>query len=306
LLTNLGSPTSWSWNFGDAATSNQQNPAHTYSSAGTYNVTLTVTTSAGCSNSITKSVTVNPNPAADFGAVTVCLGIATQFTDLSAGNPVSWSWDLGDGNTSNLQNLDHTYTFAGTYNVNLIVTSINGCEDTVEQPVAVNPMPIADFGYLVLGLTVLFSDSSRDATSWFWDFGDGQNINIPDPVHTYQNPDAYLVSLSAGNNCGSDLTFRQVSVISTGLSEAALNQSVQIYPNPANKDLIIKISLNKSQFVEIKFYDIRGSLIKEMASEVLSKKLHELDISSWIPGIYYIKIQTDKWVITKKVAVIRQ
>ncbi|MCH8318710.1 MAG: PKD domain-containing protein, partial [Bacteroidetes bacterium] len=383
-----GSLTNWSWNFGDAVTSTQQNPAHPYSSAGIYNVILSVTTSAGCTDNITKSVTVNPNPAADFGAVTVCLGSVTQFSDLSLGNPVNWSWDLGDGSTSTLQNLDHTYTSAGTYNVNLsvtdvnscqdvitkpvtvnptptanfsnttvcfgnstqftdlssipatvmtnwfwdfgdgntllqqhpshlyntagvytvqlIVTSIDGCEDTIEQPVVVNPMPIADFGYLVLGLTVLFSDSSRDAASWFWDFGNGQNINIPDPVHTYQNPGTYLVSLSAGNNCGSDLTFRQVSVISTGLSEDEVSPgTVQIYPNPANKNLIIKISLDKSQFVDIKFYDVRGSLIKEIAPEVLSKKLLELDISSWIPGVYYIKIQTDEWVITKKVVVIR-
>ncbi len=126
-----GSPTSWSWTFGDGGTSTLQNPSHTYTDAGTYNVALTATNAAG-SNTVTQTsyITVGTlvAPVADFSAtpVTGSAPLAVTFTDLSTNAPSSWAWTFGDGGTAVTRNPSHAYATAGTYSVALTVTNAAG------------------------------------------------------------------------------------------------------------------------------------------------------------------------------------
>ena len=95
-----GGPDTYVWNFGDGFTdnTNNPNPAHTYTTSGTYNVTLTAGYAAsGCTNSITYAVDAFPRTVPDFSTNTPCLGGATNFTDLTTGAPNQWEWDFGDG-----------------------------------------------------------------------------------------------------------------------------------------------------------------------------------------------------------------
>ena len=78
----------------------------------------------------------------DWGTVLddyTCVGQPMQFLDSTSsfGQVVGWSWDFGDGGTSNLQNPTHVYTADGTYNVTLTVTDASGCQDNISQPVTV-------------------------------------------------------------------------------------------------------------------------------------------------------------------------
>jgi PKD repeat protein/predicted esterase len=121
--------TAWSWDFGDLSGSSVQNPSHTYTAAGTYTVSLTVTTASGTpSETKTDYVSVSAAQAfADFSATPTSgtASLAVQFTDTtSATEPiVSWSWDFGDGGSSAVQNPGHTYTRTGSYTVSLTVTT---------------------------------------------------------------------------------------------------------------------------------------------------------------------------------------
>ena len=102
-----GEPTSWSWDFGDGATSTDQNPSHSYSAAGSYDVSLTVSNDCGEDDATDYvTITVSDAPVADFSAdpTSVCVDYDVYFTDLSTGEPTSWSWDFGDGATSTDQN----------------------------------------------------------------------------------------------------------------------------------------------------------------------------------------------------------
>ncbi len=123
----------WFWDFGDGSNSTAQDPSHTYATAGTYTVSLTISNGCG-SDTKTKEnyITVQPSPIANFSAdqTSGCTPLTVVFTDLSTGNPTSWSWTFGDGGTSNLQNPSHTYTTPGTYTVSLTVS--NGCGENTE------------------------------------------------------------------------------------------------------------------------------------------------------------------------------
>jgi PKD repeat protein/subtilisin family serine protease len=153
-------------------------------------------------------------PTAAFDSNTpVCLGQEVVFTNLTVpGVPpiTDYLWDLGDGNTSTLENPTHLYAAAGTYTVTLTAcNSIPQCSTAVDT-VEVNPLPEASFTYAAVELTVTFTDTSLYATSWLWDFGDGITSTLQNPVHTYAAPGTYTVTLDAGNDCG---TSEYVAVI---------------------------------------------------------------------------------------------
>ncbi len=122
-------PTNWLWDFGDGTTSTSQNPSHTYTTPGTYSVTLQAKNSWGTSPvSSPQSVTVVPPPVASFteDQTSGTAPLAVQFTDASTNTPTSWLWSFGDGSTSTTQNPLHTFATAGTYLVTLQATNGSG------------------------------------------------------------------------------------------------------------------------------------------------------------------------------------
>ncbi|MEO6611185.1 MAG: PKD domain-containing protein [Chitinophagaceae bacterium] len=161
-VPNTGTITTWSWDFGDPASgpnniSSLPSPTHTFSSRGTYNVRLVVTTDKGCvSTAPARQVVVDARPLAGFIVPEVCLNDTfAQFGDTSKvsapDNIVAWDWNFGDpssgpNNISTLQNPQHAYTATGSYTVQLVATSNRGCKDTVQQILFVNgSFPQADF-----------------------------------------------------------------------------------------------------------------------------------------------------------------
>jgi PKD repeat protein len=224
----------WYWTFGDGGNSNQQAPTHSYTSAGTYTVTLTVTDTAGCSNTRSKPVIIAPLPDANFGFSTpTCKDDAVNFSDFStaaSGFVARWTWDFGDGNTQNFifpasPNVTHQYTNSGTFNVTLTVKTNDSCTNQLTRVVTILPKPTADFmhGAACQGNAVTFSDQSTSNTTgnisgWTWNFGDptsgtANNSTQQNPTHTYNAPGTYTVALITAIPGGcSDTTTRQVTV----------------------------------------------------------------------------------------------
>ena len=129
--TSTGSPTHWQWDFNDGATSTAQNPSHTFSSAGSYAVVLTVSNGTATSN-VSQIINVLPSSvlAASFtySPASPVEGHAVQFTDTSTGSPTSWQWDFGDGGTSTAQNPSHTFASVSSYTVTLAVSNSSGSD----------------------------------------------------------------------------------------------------------------------------------------------------------------------------------
>ncbi|MES2591172.1 MAG: choice-of-anchor L domain-containing protein [Bacteroidota bacterium] len=131
---------SWTWNFGDGTTSNIQNPVHTYNLPGNYAVTLTVTTDGGCTNnsSLTPlTITAYPYPAAVFSANANQLELPNDILILNnqSSGGISYNWSFGDGGSSTLMNPSYLYSTVGVFQVQLIVTSQEGCIDTANAEI---------------------------------------------------------------------------------------------------------------------------------------------------------------------------
>jgi len=218
--TSSGSPTSWQWNFGDSSSSNLQNPSHTYLSAGTYTVTLTVTNSAE-TKATSKTITVKPVVRADFtySPTNPMVGTSIQFTDKSTGNITSWSWQFGDGGTSTQKNPTKTYSAAGSYNVKLTVSD-GTTSNSMTQTVTVAAAIIADFSYSpaspIVGQEVQFLDNSQGSpTSWTWNFGDGATSTAKNPTHAYSQSGTYTVKLTVSNGTASSSQSKSLTVSSS-------------------------------------------------------------------------------------------
>jgi gliding motility-associated-like protein len=224
-----GSPiTQWSWNLGDSTYSQAQNPVHQYPQPGTYNVTLTVTSLNGCSNSFSDSIRIFEAPEASILATTGC--ITDPVVLINGNDPLNASgysllWNFGDGNTSTLTQPSHIYTLPGTYQVSLEVTNSYGCKTVVTVPIVVNPQPDADFeaSNACAGNQVQFvnhsSISSGSIVAYQWNFGNGQTSTSIHPSTSYTNPGTYTVTL--------------IAISDQGCSDTA-SMTITIYPNPVS------------------------------------------------------------------------
>ncbi len=215
-----GTINNWAWDFGDGGTDNTQNPSHTYTTDGTYNVRLITTTDEGCIDTSIVPVTVHPLPVANFTVTSECLNVANTFTDastVSSGTVATWDWDFGDSNTSTSQNPTNTYSSDGTFPVTLNVTSDKGCNNAASFTVnaTVYPLLVPDFTVSSLcpnvqgNFTNQSTVTSGSVTGWIYDFGDGSaTSNLQNPTHTYTTSNTYNVNLIAttNNGCTHDTT----------------------------------------------------------------------------------------------------
>lgn len=224
--TSVDPITGYLWDFGDGNTSTLQDPVHAYTNPGPYTVTLTITTSTGCTVSHDSIVVAADLADIDFTFVDACLNTSSQFTgsDASTATIQSWTWDFGDGNTGTGMTANHTYTASGSYNVELIATTNESCDDTISYTVNVFPNPTADFTFNddCENALINFVDNSNangaTIATYDYDFGDGSpNSALQSPGHTYVGSGTFAVTLNltTSDNCSASVT-----------------HNVTIYPDP--------------------------------------------------------------------------
>ncbi|MDO9186293.1 MAG: PKD domain-containing protein [Bacteroidia bacterium] len=191
------------------------NPDVTLTTPGTITYTVT-STSQGCNSTDSVKVKVNPFPVADFDFTDVCLTQAMNFNDLSTitiDNIVSWSWNFGDNSpVFSAASPVYTYINPGMYNVSLIVTTNNGCKDTLVKSAVVHPNPVADFSYSNVcdGTPIPFNNLSSILTPDIiqfraWNFDDGSPLNTNQSItggYLYTSPGSYTVQLLTVSNFG--------------------------------------------------------------------------------------------------------
>ncbi|MEM8886502.1 MAG: PKD domain-containing protein [Bacteroidota bacterium] len=215
----VGPNATYSWDFGNGMTSNQQNPVVTLP-AGVYQVCLTVidTTATGactdtyCStlnlgnnNTCTANFNIFPTPAGGFA-----------FSAFHQSNTAIYTWDLGDGTTANGPTANNSYQ-AGTYTICLTVDdTANNCFDSLCQVITVGQPPQCAAFFIPIDLgnnEFLFFTDSTQAATFFWDFGTGDSAVGPNQQYTFPAPGLYTVCLYVSDNAGcTDVFCEQIQV----------------------------------------------------------------------------------------------
>ncbi len=225
--TSSGAIAAYLWNFGNGNTDVAASPAaQSYTGAGTYNVSLNVTGSNGCTASKTKQVKVFQSPDAQISAFSVCKGVSGTFANTStsaAGDAiVSWLWNFGDlSAASSAQNPSHTFIDTGTYNVKLTAfTAFCSNKDSIAA--RVNPLPVSHYLQSATSgctaLTISFTNQSTGAATYTWNFGDGTAASTAvNPIHAFANTHTsdttYHISLISVSSFGCADTFKTVITV---------------------------------------------------------------------------------------------
>jgi gliding motility-associated-like protein len=205
--------TNTTWQFGDGSQSVLNQPTHQYANAGTYNVTLNITTNSNCSNSISQQVTVNPLPNVLFTAYNVCEGNLTNYvnnTSISGGSISNYVWDYtSDGTPDNTNQIaSNLFSIPGTYTTQLMAISNLNCSATQTLAVTVFPNPVAQFNSLPVcqDAQVTFTSLSTIITgqivSHQWSFGDNTSSLSINPSHLYGGFGNFNVTLIVASNFG--------------------------------------------------------------------------------------------------------
>ncbi|MBW8050912.1 MAG: T9SS type A sorting domain-containing protein [Cytophagales bacterium] len=286
---------SYYWEFGDGNTDTSAGTQHTYAFADSvYVACLTVTNACGKDSTICDSITIIcPAPVAKFSYVDS--GLTVNFADSSM-NAVSWFWNFGDGTDTTVASPPHTYPPAdSSYYVCLTATNVCGKDSVFCDSVTIScPVPVAKFGYNVTFSTVSFFDSSSNAVSWFWNFGDGNTDNIASPLNIYSLVDsAYYVCLTVTSVCGKDSTIcDSVTVILTGIDQSLFSKyQLKVYPNPNAGAFVIELNLPNVQNVEVALFNASGKLIYNENIKQLSGTFRkEIKLKDHSRGIYYLQV----------------
>jgi PKD repeat protein len=219
-----GSILGYGWSFGDGHSALGETRSHTFATAGTYTVTLTVIDNRQQSTSVTQQVTVLPGPSARFtppaGQTFDGTSIRFDATGSTGGGSgatiANYAWSFGDGVTGTGATPSHVYATAGAYKVRLTVTDGAGVSSSTTQSVTVlDQPPIAMFGSSpavpIPGQPVSFdgrgsSDPDGTIASYAWDFGDGVTGTGAAPTHAYAGPGTYTVRLTVTDHAGQKTT----------------------------------------------------------------------------------------------------
>ncbi|MFT5823187.1 MAG: gliding motility-associated-like protein, partial [Crocinitomix sp.] len=226
-----GAITDWSWDFGDGSSGAVADPIKNYTTPGTYDATLTITSDFGCEDVITIPVNVFEKPTANFTSdlTAICSPDCIEFSSLSVSATTgisNWEWIFESGDVAFEENPRICFSEVYTdqlYDLELIVTNDFGCKDTISVTdyVTVTASPIASFDCTpdvidIFDPTIELTNNSENAYAFTWNFGDSSPFsNTSDPTHTYPEvPGSYTITLEAFSQNGlcSDIIQKIVTV----------------------------------------------------------------------------------------------
>jgi PKD repeat protein len=263
------------------------------------NTTYTVQgTTGGCSSVATIDIIVNALPAVYAGVdQEVCEGVLVT---LVGSNADLYAWDNGvtDGAPFNQAVGTVTYTLTGT---------TNGCSNTDQVIVTVNPLPVAGFSFVDNGLgNVTFTDLSQNATSWNWSFGDGGSDIIQSPSYTYNTNGSYIITQTVNNACGSNVSTQTINMVIDNINVVSVSSLLEVFPNPSNGHFNIKYSSSVGNSFVINIVNVTGEVVssKEYTKNSTSI-IVPVDLAKLAKGIYQIKVINSKEVLNTRIMIDR-
>jgi len=222
--TSSPAPVSSRWIFSDGTTTTEMNPTKTFSTPGTYTITLN-NDFGSCQGSTSKTIQIVPRPTVDFSADNTksCQAFTANFTANVAG-AIGYEWDFGDGTTSTQQNPQHTFTTERKYTVSLTITTASGCKITVSKQDYIEiKKPVVRFANLPLEGCLPYSftpaliiETIDPIVDYRWTFGDGGTGTGANYTHTYTTPGRYDVTLQYTTRGGCTFTVTEPGAVLVG------------------------------------------------------------------------------------------
>jgi PKD repeat protein len=325
----------WVWDFGDGSTATGPQVTHTYDQPGNYFVTLSIAAADSCTNFVTYHVVVGgggtfngPDCSAMFSFEQVDSaggnGLTFQFEDLSMGNPDSWQWNFGDGNSSALQNPVHTYADPGLYWMTLTVQD-SACTDEMSILIFAGPDDDGTTDCQALftaffapdSLTVFFLDLSSANTpivSYAWDFGDGNTSTDQFGWNTYDAAGTYNVTLTITTADGCTSTFeltidlsdqtmqgRAANQLTATESPASPGEPLRLFPNPVTDQLQLEFDMDRAGEVQYRVFNPEGRTLRSQSQTLgAGAQRLELSLSDLPAGMYFLQLQRNGQPTTRR------
>lgn len=315
--TVTGTNAAYTWNFGDGGNSTIENPIHSWIGLGNKTVTFKVTLDNGCSNIISKTITVGVQPTADFAAANTCDGKPVVFennTTWPQGN-ISYLWDFASmAPNSTASDPVVTPSVSGgatrSYNVTLVATIAGGCSDTKVKSITILESPSTcdfeaypDYANGFYGMKFLPKKANGQlgedpGVTYTWKYDNEGNSNVA--FHNWQFDGTYTVTMRAKGSNGCDCEKTKTVVMNrAGLNGKAV-QTARIFPNPNNGNFTIALSQDYFGKSSVEIVSVAGQVVKTFSAQGSKFAISAADLAA---GIYTVRVNNDNGLFVGKINV---
>ncbi|MDP3641814.1 MAG: PKD domain-containing protein [Bacteroidota bacterium] len=294
----------WKWNFGDGKTGDRKNPEHAYEKTGTYEVSCTVTTAAGCTETRTIKHTVLAAPLANCtGAISIllfdptdnkCNGKATVILKDASGNDITGVKYLWNNNRTG--SIVDGLCPDKTYSVQASVEGV--CQKSYSFTFLSKPIWRAS---TINGQNNFIVISPKEGVEYEWSFGDGFKLKGAEVSYSFENDGVYNVTLKAVS--GSDFSefSQQVVVMKSITGTDIINKSeLEVFPNPVKEMLIINFGNPVQGVMQIDIMNIAGQRTFSQQLKTEGFNQTAVNIKHLKSGIYFLRITNGKYLIADR------
>jgi len=223
-----------------------------------------------------------------------------------SGGTAPYTYSIDGGSTSQ-GSANFTSLSPGLYNV--LITDANNCTET--QSIIINNIPpptVVASGSptsVSLGSAVSFSSSGSNATSYLWNFGDGNTSTQNNPSHIYNSTGTYTVTLTGTSGACSSSSIITIVVVGSGVGvlDYSLSDALIITPNPNNGTFELSVKIPFYEDYEISLYNAIGELIDNKIIYNAYDLRLQYNLTNNADGFYYISIKTNKDHTTRKLII---
>ena len=294
------------WYFGDGVSQAMQTAQHSYSAVGTFQVGMAISGQNGCADSVNQTVYVNEHPVARLLVNDSIFCEDSAFVILQSQSSIvngnlTNNWDFGDGMSSALDSVAHTYLDTGKMKVIMVSISDSSCTDTARKIITVIPLPNNSFvTAAVNSSTFKFTPTVTTYASYEWKFGDGDSSTQTTPTHSYVQRGAQTVELRVEDNysCASFGT-GEVQIEAVSGVDVKQIKGISIFPNP-NKGAF-NIHFTNEGYVKLKLINDLGQSVWMNDTQI--EKNENVEINNLSKGVYILYLEMNSMVNSHKIIV---